>query len=430
MSWHYLQGAEVASSEAISWDGKQFVPSRSKTTLGAYCLHDNETASSRASRYGMIFGRLMDGLGAGNVILFPAGSRVRTFRSQEEARGLTENVLDSGRRCAGSFAKYDRDSRSWKTSQLSLEGDLIEFSGIWPPWGTMRGGVCWELTTPEHHTTESESGYLPTPTDSMVTIQDFNQAMFAGNDPRRPKYKDARFYPTPHGLSNNQGQGGGEFDKAIRYWPTPAARDYKTGDKPESRRARNNYHRPQLNDVAAPGGQLSPLWVEWLMNWPIGWSSLKILRKEFFDDWKRKTLEGIKAGSTEIQNDEMRKLWWDKDPSETSYRPQSDEQYAREYKNSLSGMSQKGTSGGRGLGTRECSASDLSDMRGTVPAGEKTEKGKEVLQEAELSIGNGTFICRTAMGIKDRVNRLKAIGNAQVPAVAALAFVILSEGLI
>jgi len=37
---------------------------------------------------------------------------------------------------------------------------------------------------------------------------------------------------------------------------------------------------------------------------------------------------------------------------------------------------------------------------------------------------------RVAHGVKDRVNRLKAIGNGQVPQCAAVAFNILSEGLI
>jgi len=35
-----------------------------------------------------------------------------------------------------------------------------------------------------------------------------------------------------------------------------------------------------------------------------------------------------------------------------------------------------------------------------------------------------------AHGVAHRVDRLKAIGNGQVPAVAAIAFTILSEGLL
>ena len=63
-------------------------------------------------------------------------------------------------------------------------------------------------------------------------------------------------------------------------FPTPKSRDYRTGDKPESRRARrkrtNMWHSPDLNDVASPGGQLNTTWVEWLMGFPLGWTELDL----------------------------------------------------------------------------------------------------------------------------------------------------------
>ncbi len=57
----------------------------------------------------------------------------------------------------------------------------------------------------------------------------------------------------------------------------------------------------------------------------------------------------------------------------------------------------------------------------TISRGTAVEKRK-VSSEPELG--------RMAYGVPNRMDRLKAIGNAQVPAVAALAFTILSEGLI
>ena len=65
---------------------------------------------------------------------------------------------------------------------------------------------------------------------------------------------------------------------AVRLWPTPKARDYRTGDKPDSRRARlkrtGEWHSPDLNDVAAPGRLLNPSWVECLMGFPLGWTDI------------------------------------------------------------------------------------------------------------------------------------------------------------
>ena len=75
----------------------------------------------------------------------------------------------------------------------------------------------------------------------------------------------------------------------VTKWPTPKARDYRIGDKPESRRARmgqsGEWHSPDLNDVAAPGGALNPDWIEWLMGWPIGWTALEPLDRVKFRQW-------------------------------------------------------------------------------------------------------------------------------------------------
>ena len=35
------------------------------------------------------------------------------------------------------------------------------------------------------------------------------------------------------------------------------------------------------------GGQLNPDWVEWLMGWPIGWTDLKPLATDRFQEWLR-----------------------------------------------------------------------------------------------------------------------------------------------
>jgi hypothetical protein len=50
-------------------------------------------------------------------------------------------------------------------------------------------------------------------------------------------------------------------------YPTPMARDHRTGDKPESKR-RARGAQMGLNDMVAPGGKLNPPWDEWLMGWP------------------------------------------------------------------------------------------------------------------------------------------------------------------
>jgi hypothetical protein len=44
-----------------------------------------------------------------------------------------------------SFAKYDRATCSWKTPHFLFQGELARFSEIWPRWGMMVRGECFQL---------------------------------------------------------------------------------------------------------------------------------------------------------------------------------------------------------------------------------------------------------------------------------------------
>lgn len=58
-------------------------------------------------------------------------------------------------------------------------------------------------------------------------------------------------------------------DAVVRF-PTPTARDWKSGKASAATHARNA--RP-LSEVI--GGQLNPMWVEWLMGYPLGWTDFE-----------------------------------------------------------------------------------------------------------------------------------------------------------
>lgn len=60
-------------------------------------------------------------------------------------------------------------------------------------------------------------------------------------------------------------------------YATPQARDFRSGQTSrwdDPNRSRN------LNDKI--GGQLNPNWVEWLMHWPVGWTSLEPMSMDDF----------------------------------------------------------------------------------------------------------------------------------------------------
>ena len=62
-------------------------------------------------------------------------------------------------------------------------------------------------------------------------------------------------------------------------FPTPTVNDSKNNNPP-SQALRNT---PPLN--VEIGFNMSPMWVEWLMGWPIGWTALQPLETGRFRQW-------------------------------------------------------------------------------------------------------------------------------------------------
>jgi hypothetical protein len=84
-----------------------------------------------------------------------------------------------------------------------------------------------------------------------------------------------RIFPTPtiHGNYNRKGasEGSGDgLETFVKLYPTPTCNDAKNNNPP-SQRTENGRHSDQLN--VAAGGALNPSWVEWLMGFPIGWTT-------------------------------------------------------------------------------------------------------------------------------------------------------------
>lgn len=338
MSWHFSAALAAEFSEAYSADGELSSPSSLPPTAGESSCNDKTTESSSHSQFGTISKLSTGDRGLDAWISSLEGSRAKTSVRPEKAPGSTEPSQDSGARWQGSFAKWDRAMCSWRIPQSLLPEDFSVFSGTWPRWGMMRDAECWELKTPSGLlairswiTSESASGFwrrmptptvqdahgrdrhnqkdgsvilslleecrrLPTPTSSMMTIQDMEQSAFADNDLNRPKYSECLRLQTPvadDAVARTQGKinsrGEPKLSAQVKRMPTATARDYRTGDKPDSPRARakqsGDWHSPNLNDVAAPGGQLNPDWTEWLQGFPIGWSALEPLAIARFLEW-------------------------------------------------------------------------------------------------------------------------------------------------
>jgi hypothetical protein len=196
---------------------------------------------------------LTDDLGEELLTLYRAGFHVKTYPAQEKARELTASDQECGEKWPGSFTKYDPDTLSWKTAQCSLLGGLESFSETWPQWGLMRDGVCWEQRTLEQTIRGTESGLLPetwpTPRSCSAMASTITSES-AWNPKRNPNL---------------------ETIVGRVMFPTPTCHNSKEGAYP----AEFTRKTPTLATHA--GGKLNPMWVEWLMGWPLAWTDLKPL---------------------------------------------------------------------------------------------------------------------------------------------------------
>jgi hypothetical protein len=252
MSWLYSQALVEEYLGDISSDGEQSVPLNGNPTQLAYLLPDRMTEFSRLSRFGMMFKPLTEDRGKELLMSYLEAFHARTSQPQVKEQGSTESDQECGERWRGSFTRYDQDSCSWRTHQCSLAGDLELFSETWPRWGLMRDGECWEQPMLALRTSETESGSKQkwtTPTAHMA------------KETNAPSEHN-RNTPTLTAQVN---------------WSTPVADDTSY--------RKNKYAQGGTALSTQAGGKLNPMWVEWLMGWPVGWTDLKPLEMDKFQKW-------------------------------------------------------------------------------------------------------------------------------------------------
>lgn len=92
-----------------------------------------------------------------------AGSHARTCLSPAEVGGLPASAPAYGRSLQDSFANYDHNSRSWRTSSACWIEGWMPFSETWPRSGSMRTGIAYRRPTLAPVISETGSGLLPTP---------------------------------------------------------------------------------------------------------------------------------------------------------------------------------------------------------------------------------------------------------------------------
>jgi hypothetical protein len=163
MSWLFSQALVEEYLGDTCSDGEQSAQSSGNPTQLAYLSPDKMTEFSRLSRFGMTFKPLTASHGEELLTLFRAAFPVRTFPSQAEAQGLTENSPQCGITWRGWLAKFDPDSYSWKTAQCSFIEESGECLATFPVSGMTRDGLLWEQSMSAHRIKGTERGLWRTP---------------------------------------------------------------------------------------------------------------------------------------------------------------------------------------------------------------------------------------------------------------------------
>lgn len=490
MSWHYSQALEEAFSEACSSDGAPSAPWRSTPSALDDSCSGKMKGTCHRSPFGMMFVPSTDARGEALLTWFRGAFPARTSVLPERVQESTESEAGYGVKWPASFARYNRDTRSWKTAQLSLFEDLGESSVTWPRWGWMHDGGCWVQSTRVPLIDEKESGLLPTPTASGYGSCQGGSAGREGQ-PNRPSLQTmARraLWPTPNAWdgidswalqdpqrwlerhANKKREGINlqfSLRVAVQMWQTPVADDavnrkigkYNSRGEPRLS-AQVLFPTPQSRDYkgapgkgcrergghqsslpAEVGGQLNPTWVELLMGWPENWSCIDPISHVRYSQW---LMENCNDEETRVREvlPVLRCGHAAEEVSRAIGRPVG----IREAAVLLADVCQHANRPDQArvfMACAEALEGDVRIVRPSVPiAGasheprhprQPTGEHPDVVQTLSRLLAHygkaawqdGSWenaVPRVAHKVAARVDRLKAIGNGQVPAVVRLAW--------
>lgn len=299
MSFLFLPGRGEGSTDLFSSGGAPSAPSRSTPTDVMSSEPASAMESSSPSRSTTMSEPSTETRGEDELTLFPRGFPVPPSPSPGKGSpGKTRGT--SGRKRLAFYAKYDRDSHFWRTSQDSSGSmDTSErYSGTWPKQGSMRSGCALERPTSAPLTDDTASGFWPTIRRTDGDRGGRGDLIQAARGNPNSHYK---LYPTPSRQTYGTNQGGAagrigtvraSLETMARHnlWPT---KNDSNGDHskialklpgailPPDERATLGRETPRKNRPT-----LNPSWVEWLQGFPISATSLQPLEMhKFLSAW-------------------------------------------------------------------------------------------------------------------------------------------------
>jgi hypothetical protein len=392
---HSLPVEVEAYLEENSSDGEQFAPLNVMPTPHPFWLRDKTMDILSHSRFSQMSASLTESLGEDVLMWCREASRAKTSLLPEKAQESEESEVDCGERWLALSVKYDPATSGWKTHQCLFPEDLDWSCLTLPKWGMMSNGELWERTTQEPDTSGIGAGCWERRKEFRASIgRKYAPGSLA------EQVTTPAIWPTPtvaeaQKISNKANYGqiclsnhprivgipvrpkmeksrGGVPGREI--YPTITASDWK-GAALDRAPGTENYRGNLCERIELSTGtlvrdqgsamRLSPDWVEWLMGWPIGWTQLEGLEQMDWRDWSFDPADGL--------------------PPDMLGTPRA---------------------------TEAVRSSEF--IKGRTPTPEEYIIATDRLQ--------GGDVPRIATDIPNRIDRLRAIGNGQVPQAMVLAW--------
>jgi len=281
--WHFNNHSEnstcsqeqaVESSAECFSDIPVCVRSRLRGIPDESCLPDNGTGSYHPSPCGTTSAHSTADHGGDRSTSLPVDFLVKTSAQPAKVLDSAEPAPAYGLKWPELYARYDRDTASWKTHPCLFPEDSMLCSVTLPRWGMMHRGVISALPTPAHLTCGKGSGRWPTPrARDMHTEKKLTRGANAGPGGTPLIIAIRERFQTPRASCQ---------DMATMVMSRYSGTDRKAG-KPEAQ------YKPvtELEGMdQSTTGQLNPTWVEWLMGWPLGWTDLRPLATAKYRQWQ------------------------------------------------------------------------------------------------------------------------------------------------
>ena len=294
MSYTYLLEQGEESSAASFSDIPQSVLSRLNLIAGKSCCKGSETESYQSSQSGMMLPPSTELRGEGKSMSSAEDSHAPTSPVPVKVRESKARKADSGPKWRESLARFDPDLFLWRTRQCSLFADLTESLQTFPSWGSTHDGELFLLKTPVVLKNAKDFGCWRNSNLGKPPSEPTMDGSANGAEARSCPNADAttanwnaliaESSPTRFIMRNGTIANG----VVPEMWLTPQANEDAAGT-PNGKMQRMLGNHPLIRGTTQEewnSGTLNPEWTEWLMGWPIGWTDLKPLETDKFQQWR------------------------------------------------------------------------------------------------------------------------------------------------